>query len=192
MSRGWPDAQEFITACLPRGAERGQKLELKFRPRVSYRCELPIARIVTRSLQHYWRFSRGLTLGAQGCVIDDQQRVLLIRHTYRPGWHFPGGGVEKNETVETALTRELQEETGVIVTGRPQLFGLYSHHAVFPSDHIALFVVRYWHQPSKPLNSREIAEQNFFSPGNLPDGIQPSTARRVHEIISGGPADPVW
>ena len=143
-------------------------------------------------MQHYWRFSRGLTLGAQGCVIDDQRRILLIRHTYRPGWHFPGGGVEKNETTETALARELEEETGVIVTGRPKLFGLYSNHTVFPGDHIALFVVRDWCQPGKPLNSREIAEQNFFSPDNLPDGIHPATARRVKEIIDGGPADPAW
>ena len=143
-------------------------------------------------MQHYWRFSRGLTLGAQGCVIDDQERILLIRHTYRPGWHFPGGGVEKNETAETALARELEEETGVGLTGRPQLFGLYSNRDVFPGDHIALFVVRHWRQPSKPLNSREIAEQNFFSPDKLPDCVQPATARRVAEIISGGRADPVW
>lgn len=143
-------------------------------------------------MQHYWRFARGLTLGAQGCVIDDQRRILLIRHTYRPGWHFPGGGVEKHETIETALARELAEETGVVVTGRPQLFGLYANHAVFPGDHVALFVVRNWRQPSKPVNSREIAEQNFFEPGQLPDGIQPATARRINEIISGSPPDPVW
>ncbi len=73
---------------------------------------MPNSLIVTKVLQRYWRLSRGLTLGAQAVVIDAQDRVLLIRHTYQAGWRFPGGGVEHHETAEAALTRELEEEAG--------------------------------------------------------------------------------
>ncbi|MCB1519859.1 MAG: NUDIX domain-containing protein [Hyphomicrobiaceae bacterium] len=149
---------------------------------------LPIKRIVTRSLQRYWRLTRGLTLGAQGAVIDAEGRFLLIRHTYRPGWHFPGGGVERNETALLAMTRELREEAGVIVGAGPELFGLYANFQAFPGDHIALFVVRDWQQPVPPKPNHEIAEHGFFTVDACPDKIHPSTRQRMLEIL--GHAEP--
>ncbi|HZW47654.1 MAG TPA: DNA mismatch repair protein MutT, partial [Microvirga sp.] len=49
------------------------------------------ARFVTWGLHTYWRFARGMTLGVRAVVLDDRWRVFLIRHTYVPGWHLPGG-----------------------------------------------------------------------------------------------------
>ena len=153
---------------------------------------MPTPSILTKVLQRYWRLSRGLTLGAQGAVIDGQSRFLLIRHTYRAGWHFPGGGVERRETVEKALERELAEETGVLLTGPPQLFGLYANLRYFPGDHIALFVVREWQQPRVPPPNREVAEQRFFPADELPSDIHQPTAARIREILHGELRSPVW
>ena len=149
-------------------------------------------KLVMQVLQRYWRWTRGLTLGAQGLVIDDTNRVLLIRHTYRAGWHFPGGGVEKNETVTTALERELAEEAGVILLGPPELFGMYTNFSNFPNDHIAFFLVRSWHQPQTPPPNSEIAEQGFFALDALPEGAHRSVVSRLGEVFHGKSRDPLW
>ncbi len=149
-------------------------------------------RLLASLLQPFWRLTRGLTLGAQGLVVDADERVLLIRHTYRPGWHFPGGGVERGETVETALKRELAEEAGVVITKRAELFGVYANARVFPGDHIALFIVRNWQQPTRPEPNREIAEQAFFSRDALPDTLNPATGRRLLEVFDKQTRDETW
>ncbi|MGE3709446.1 MAG: NUDIX domain-containing protein [Hyphomicrobiaceae bacterium] len=148
--------------------------------------------VVGRALQSYWRVSRGLTMGAQGVVLDQQNRVILIRHTYRPGWHFPGGGVESNETLRESLARELEEEAGVVIEGRPQLFSMYANFRQFPSDHVALFVVRDWRQPVVPEPNREIAEVGSFDPLGLPEGTAGPVRRRLDEILHGRPPDEAW
>lgn len=153
---------------------------------------MPPRRILTRILQRYWRMTRSLTLGAQGAVIDANGRFLLIRHTYLPGWHFPGGGVEKHETLEQALSRELHEEAGVAIGSKPELFGIYANFEAFPNDHIALFIVRSWRQPVAPRPNAEIAECAFFAVDALPDNTNPPTRRRILEILGSERRQTAW
>jgi 8-oxo-dGTP pyrophosphatase MutT (NUDIX family) len=60
--------------------------------------------LLSRILHTYFLMSRGLTIGVRAIVRSDDGKFLLVRHTYIPGWHFPGGGVEKGETAERALS----------------------------------------------------------------------------------------
>lgn len=148
--------------------------------------------IIKTVLQRYWRFMRGATLGGQAVVLNSKNEILLIRHTYQPGWHFPGGGVEFCETCEDAMKREVFEETGVIVTGDTKLHGIFANFRIFPGDHIALYIVKNWEQPTIPESTREIAEQGFFSYKNLPDGVAPGTRKRLSEIFENTPISKNW
>lgn len=135
---------------------------------------------------------RGLTLGAQGAVIDAEGRVLLVRHGYRPGWWFPGGGVEWGETLMLALARELEEEVGVTLTGEPELHGIFSNFASFQGDHIAVFVVRHWQRRGDYHKLGEIAEARMFTWEDLPERIDPGTRARLAEILEQTPIRPLW
>lgn len=145
-----------------------------------------------KGAQRYWRLRRSVTLGAQAVVFDDLKRVLLVRHGYRPGWHFPGGGVEKSESVETAIRRELVEETGVEIIGRPDFFGLYTNFKQFPSDHVALFLVPQYRQLAEPPTGWEIRERGFFELERLPTGVTGAVTRRLAELKSVGTRSTEW
>ncbi len=57
-----------------------------------------------------------------GAVIVDAGKVVLIRRRYEPlkgHWSLPGGTVEVGEALETALMREMVEETGLVVEVGP-------------------------------------------------------------------------
>ena len=59
---------------------------------------------------------------------DGQKYVLLIQRgnePYKGCWAFPGGFLEMDETVARCAERELEEETGIVLTGM-QLVGIYS------------------------------------------------------------------
>jgi 8-oxo-dGTP pyrophosphatase MutT (NUDIX family) len=133
-----------------------------------------------------------MTLGVRGVVVDGEGRVLLLRHTYTPGWHFPGGGVEKGETAHQALLRELLEEGGIETTAADmRLASVHANQAFFPNDHVLVYRVDQWRQVA-PTQRGEIAETGFFHPSAPPEGITPATQRRLHELFGGQAVSPHW
>lgn len=149
-------------------------------------------RLVGRVLHTYWRFARGLTLGVRGIVLSHDNRVFLIRHTYVPGWHLPGGGVEVGETALEALDRELREEACIALDGSPDLFGVYFNSRVSRRDHVLVYIVRRYTVLREKEPDREIAEAGFFPLDALPEGTTEATRRRLEELRQDAPASTVW
>ncbi|MEW1720481.1 NUDIX domain-containing protein [Streptomyces sp. NPDC093109] len=61
------------------------------------------------------------TVAAGVLLFDERDRVLLVDPTYKPGWEFPGGVVERGEAPARAGIREVAEEIGIELDRVPGL-----------------------------------------------------------------------
>ena len=138
-----------------------------------------------------FRMRRGLTLGVRAVVTDEAGKVLLVEHTYLKGWYLPGGGVERGETAETAVVRELREEAGVRALSRPRLVSAHSNEALHPGDHVLLYRVDAW-EPCASDAAGEILAVGWFAPDVLPESTTPATRRRIAEALAGQEPDVMW
>ena len=135
---------------------------------------------------------RGLTLGVRAIVRSEDGTFLLVRHTYTPGWHFPGGGVENGETAVDALENELLQETGLQLEGTPALHGVFHNTGVSQRDHVLVYVCNVNGSVVSKPTSVEIAEIGYFDFDDLPDGTDPGTIRRMREVVEGKEPRPEW
>ena len=103
-----------------------------------------------------------ILLVAACALIDADGRVLLAKRP--PGrplaelWEFPGGKVERGETPEAALIRELEEELGIRIAGKclaPLSFASHAYeafHLLMP-----LYVCRTWEGEVTAQQEQELA-----------------------------------
>jgi 8-oxo-dGTP diphosphatase len=61
---------------------------------------------------------------------DNEKNMILMVNNLDLGWTLPGGTVEKNETIENAVIREVKEETGLDV----EVEGVLATNEIFLED----------------------------------------------------------
>ncbi len=151
-------------------------------------------RLAWRARNAWHRVARPLTMGVRAIIVEpreDGDRVLLIRHSYVAGWHLPGGGVGKGETLVEAMKREVREEVGLTVESAAQPLGMYARFRSGASDHVAVFVARSWSGRPK-ADGFEIIEAAFFPLDRLPEDTTPATRQRLAEYRGLVPLTEHW
>ena len=136
-----------------------------------------------------WRVTQPLTVGVRALMIRGT-RVVLVKHTYQDHWYLPGGMVQKRETSEDAIKRELREEIECS-GGRYEVFGVYTSFYEGKSDHIIIFRVTEFELGQ--VQQSEIAEVDLFELDRLPNDVSPGTRRRIDELRRvSPPVHGVW
>ncbi|MET8721663.1 NUDIX domain-containing protein [Streptomyces misionensis] len=148
------------------------------------RLILPVWRAIRGPLQWriLWLAHAKFMVGVTGVVRDDAGRVLLLRHRMWPPekpWGLPTGYANKGEEFPKTIVREVKEETGLDVkVGR--LVHLKSGYKLRIEVAYEALVVG----GSLDLDNFEILEARWFTPTELPEGMQDSH----RQLINGSTA----
>lgn len=122
-----------------------------------------------------------VAFGACAILDDADGRVLLVRHTYRPGWHLPGGGIGAGEAPADGILRELREEIGFIRGAAPELKGLFTRRIGWVTNLVALYRVRDAEIAFRP--NLEIREIVYADPAAPPPETTAATRQRLAEHL---------
>lgn len=119
--------------------------------------------------------------------VDDQDRVLLVRPTYKDTWEVPGGAVEIDESPLATCEREVQEELGFT----PRVGGLLCVDWVPPNppwDGGLMFLFDGGSLTSAQIDSirlppNELDHWAFIPANDLDRVLIPRLARRVSACL---------
>lgn len=123
-------------------------------------------------------------------LVERDGKVLLVRHSYMPGWLLPGGGVGRGEPAERAIVRELKEEIGLVRCAPPGLFGIYSRRIGWVTNVIVLYRVHDVEFIFRP--NLEVREVFWADPGSPPSQTPNPIRRRLGELAGMEPRSPHW
>ncbi|MFE1814330.1 NUDIX hydrolase [Metapseudomonas otitidis] len=127
---------------------------------------------------------------AAACLIDADNRLLLVRKRNTRAFMLPGGKREPGESAHEALRRELQEELELSLPA-DALSPLGSFRAAAANEpdtwvEAQVFVARL-EQPVAP--AAELEELAWLAPGQpLPDSLAPLLREQVLPALAAHPA----
>src|SRR4051812_5541924 len=123
------------------------------------------------------------SVSVAGVVVDEAGRVLVIQRRDNGRWEPPGGILERNETFEEGVVREVLEETGVTVEVE-RLTGVYKNMA----RGIVALVYRCRRIQGEPAPTTESLAVDWVEPSELAARMSPAYAVRILDALGSTPA----
>jgi 8-oxo-dGTP pyrophosphatase MutT (NUDIX family) len=130
-----------------------------------------------------------LMVGAAVLVLDEQDRLLMMKRSDIGCWGIPGGAMELGEIVENAARREALEETNLEI-GEMSLFGVFSGPELYykyPSGdevyNVSIVYLSHDWRGEIRLN-HEHSEWKWFAAGDIPDDISPPIKPVIEQFKS--------
>lgn len=119
-----------------------------------------------------------LLVGAGILILDEQNRLLLLKRRDNHCWGFPGGAAEPGEVIEEAARRETREEANLEI-GEMSLLGVFSGPELYykypNGDEVYNVTIAYlshdWRGEIE-LND-EHTEWRWFGAHEMPENISP-------------------
>ena len=119
-----------------------------------------------------------LMVGTAILVVDETNRLLMLKRADNGCWGLPGGATEPGEVVEDAARRETREETGLEV-GEMSLFNVFSGPELYykypNGDEVynvtIVYLSRAWH--GQAALNEEHTEWKWFAAREIPEDVSP-------------------
>jgi 8-oxo-dGTP pyrophosphatase MutT (NUDIX family) len=130
------------------------------------------------------------------CIIQDEEgRILLEKRSDNHQYCLPGGSINFDETVTEGLTREVYEETGIVLK-EPKLMMILSgkkEEFIYPNGDMTDYVDLIYYcrmknsQLSSLIHDGESLELKFYSAEELPkeEEMLRGTMRPIRKFLSG-------
>ncbi len=118
------------------------------------------------------------TASVGAIILNEKDEVLLLDHVFRPtnGWGIPGGFIEPNEQVETAIKREIYEETGL------ELIEIKMLKIRTIGQHIEI-LFKAKAKGTASVKSQEIKEVGWFAVNQMPELMSETQKQIVRQVF---------
>jgi ADP-ribose pyrophosphatase YjhB (NUDIX family) len=141
-----------------------------------------------QSLRQHIGHAPVLMVGAAILIVDNKNRLLLMKRSDSGCWGPPGGATEPGEVVEDAARREAFEETSLQV-GKISLFGVFSGPELYykypNGDEVYNVTIVYLSRDTigEISLNEEHTEWRWFAPADIPDDLSPPIKLVIEKFI---------